>query len=77
MTAKTLVGGDPTGSDRRHQPELDKTKTVEKKEPIDNEFAPDPADGMEDDAARVGRMNQIMQGVARQAVLDPGDDMGL
>lgn len=68
---------DPTGSDRRHQPELDKAKTVEKKEPIDNEFAPDPADDMEDHAARVGRMNQIMQGVARQASLDPGDDMEL
>ncbi|MEO6780447.1 MAG: IncP-type conjugal transfer protein TraG, partial [Bradyrhizobium sp.] len=68
---------DPTGSDRRHQPELDKTKTVEKKEPIDNEFAPDPADDMEDDAARVGRMSQIVQGVARQALLDPGDGMGI
>ena len=68
---------DPTGSDRRHQPELDKTKTVEKKEPIDNEFTPDLFDDTEDDTVRVGRMNRIMGGVARQASLDPGDEMGL
>ncbi len=68
---------DPTGSDRRQQPELDKAKTVEKKEPLDNEFTPDPFDDMEDDMARVGRMDEIMWGVARQASLDPGDDMGL
>ncbi len=64
---------DPTGSERRHQPELSKAKTIEKKEPIDNEFAPDPDDDMEDDAARVSRINQRMRQVARQASLDPGD----
>ncbi len=64
---------DPTGSERRHQPELNKAGTVEKKEPIDNEFAPDPDDDMEDDTARVSRMNQRMRQVARQASLDPGD----
>ncbi|MEX0852232.1 MAG: conjugal transfer protein TraG [Bauldia sp.] len=64
---------DPTGSERRYQPELNKAGTVEKKEPIDNEFAPDPDDDMEDDTARVSRMNQRMRQVARQASLDPGD----
>jgi len=64
---------DPTGSERRHQPELSKSKTIEKKEPIDNEFAPDPDDDMEDDTARVSRMNQRMRQVARQASLDPDD----
>ncbi|MBI1260599.1 MAG: IncP-type conjugal transfer protein TraG [Rhizobiales bacterium] len=64
---------DPTESERRHQPELSKSKTIEKKEPIDNEFAPDPDDDMEDDATRVSRMNQRMRQVARQASLDPGD----
>ena len=64
---------DPTESERRHQPELSKSKTIEKKEPIDNEFAPDPDDDMEDDTARVSRMNQRMRQVARQASLDPGD----
>jgi type IV secretion system protein VirD4 len=68
---------DPTGSDRRRQPELDNTKTVEKKKPLDNEFTPDPFDDVEDNTARAGRVNQIMRGFARQASLDPGDDMGL
>ncbi len=64
---------DPTGSERRHQPELNKAGTVEKKVPIDNEFTPDPDDDMEDDTARVSRINQRMRQVARQASLDPGD----
>jgi type IV secretion system protein VirD4 len=68
---------DPTESERRRQPELSRTKTVEKREPIDNEFAPDAGDEMDDDAVRIGRMNRIMRGVARQASLDPGDDLGL
>ncbi len=64
---------DPTGSERRHQPELNKSKTIEKKEPIDNEFASDPDDDMEDDTARVSRINLRMRQVARQVSLDPGD----
>jgi type IV secretion system protein VirD4 len=55
----------------------DGAETVEKKEPIDNEFTPDPGDDMEDDAIRASRMNRVMQGVARQVSLDPGDDVGL
>jgi type IV secretion system protein VirD4 len=68
---------DPTKSERRHQPELNRAETVEKKGPIDNEFALDPGDDMDDDAIRASRMNRVMQGVARQVSLDPGDDMGL
>jgi type IV secretion system protein VirD4 len=68
---------DPTESERRHQPELNRAETVEKKGPIDNEFALDPGDDMDDDAIRASRMNRVMQGVARQISLDPGDDMGL
>ncbi len=68
---------DPTESERRHQPELNRAKTVEKKEPIDNEFTSDPGDDMEDNAIRASRLNRVMQGVARQVSLDPGDDMGL
>lgn len=68
---------DPTESERRQQPELNRAATVEKREPIDNEFEPNPGDGMEDDAIRASRLNRVMQGVARQVSLDPGDDMGL
>ncbi|WP_067732661.1 conjugal transfer protein TraG [Novosphingobium naphthalenivorans] len=67
---------DPKNSDHRRQPELNQ-ETVEKKQPIDNEFALDPIDELEEDAPRVGRMNDLMQGLARQASLDPGDDLGL
>ncbi len=68
---------DPTDSERRHQPELNKAKTVEKKEPIDNEFSPDTADDMEDDTASISRMDRTMRQVARQASLDPGDGVDL
>ena len=67
---------DPKNADRRRQPELSQD-AVEKKEPIENEFALDPADELEEDAPRIGRMNDLMQGIARQASLDPGDDLGL
>ena len=68
---------DPTGSEHRHQPELNKSGTVEKKAPIDNEFAADFGDDEEDDNARMSRMNQVMQGVARQVSLDPDDGLDL
>ncbi|GAJ29600.1 conjugal transfer protein TraG [Acidomonas methanolica] len=68
---------DPTGSEHRRQPELNEAKTVEKKEPIDNEFAADLDDDEPDDAARIGRMRDIMQGVARQASLDRGDGLDM
>jgi type IV secretion system protein VirD4 len=67
---------DPKNADRRQQPELSQG-TVEKQAPIENEFALDQVDEMEEDAPRIGRMSDLMQGVARQASLDPGDDLGL
>ena len=68
---------DTTGSERRHQPELTAVKPVEKKAPIDNEFDLDGPDDADDDAARAGRMNQVMLDVARQVSLDPNDRMDL
>jgi len=68
---------DPTGSERRRQPELNTVGTVEKKAPIDNEFGADLGDDEVDDSARMNRMNRVMQGVARQVSLDPGDGMDL
>ncbi|MEA1651272.1 conjugal transfer protein TraG [Nitrospirillum sp. BR 11164] len=69
--------GDPTGSERRHQPELERAAPVEKKAPIENEFDGGFDDEADDDAARISRANQIMQGVARQVSLDPNDGMEL
>ncbi|MEF3365633.1 conjugal transfer protein TraG [Methylocystis sp. 9N] len=68
---------DSTGSERRQQPELTAVKPVERKAPIDNEFDLDGPDDADDDAARAGRLNQVMQGVARQVSLDPNDGMDL
>ncbi|MBN8968161.1 MAG: conjugal transfer protein TraG [Rhizobiales bacterium] len=68
---------DPTGSERRQQPELTTARTIEKKAPIDNEFDIDRADDADDDAARASRLNQVMRGVARQVSLDPNDGMDL
>ncbi|WP_372090788.1 conjugal transfer protein TraG [Tistrella mobilis] len=70
-------GEDPTGSERRHQPELERAAPAEKKAPIENEFEVGLDDDAEDDAARISRANQIMQGVARQVSLDPNDGMEL
>ena len=68
---------DPTDSERRQQPELSQKRTVEKKAPIDHEFDADVLDEADDDSTRVSRMNQVMQGVARQVSLDPNDGMNL
>ncbi|MCK1627892.1 conjugal transfer protein TraG [Bradyrhizobium sp. 160] len=67
---------DPKTADRRRQPELARDN-VEKKELLDNEFASDFVDELDEDAPRIRRMSEMMQGVARQASLDPGDDLGL
>ena len=75
--ATGAVDEDPTGSERRHQPELERAAPVEKKAPIENEFEAGLDDEADDDAARISRANQIMQGVARQVSLDPNDGMEL
>lgn len=68
---------DPTESERRQQPELSRVQPVEKKAPIENEFEIDPSDDPDGDAVRNSRLTRVMQGVARQVSLDPGDDMEL
>ena len=69
---------DPTESERRRQPELNRAQPAEKSMPIDNPFEIDAdRDEVEDDAARNSRMNRLMQGVARQVSLDPNDGMDL
>ena len=68
---------DPTDSERRQQPELNRVEPVEKKAPLENEFEIGLADEAEDDAVHNSRMNRLLQGVARQVSLDPGDGMEL
>ncbi|TJW06839.1 MAG: conjugal transfer protein TraG, partial [Mesorhizobium sp.] len=70
--------GDPTGSERRLQPELNRARQVEKTAPIDNEFEINPVDDSDDDdAVRNRRLARLMQGMARQVSLDPDDGMEL
>ncbi|MFD2249796.1 type IV secretion system protein VirD4 [Pseudochelatococcus lubricantis] len=68
---------DPTDSERRQQPELNRAEPVEMKAPLENEFEIGLADDVEGDTVRNSRMNRLMQGVARQVSLDPGDGMEL
>jgi type IV secretion system protein VirD4 len=76
--AEQTADEDPTESERRQQPELSRVKPVEKKVPIDNPFEIDAdRDEADDDAIRNNRMNRLMQGVARQVSLDPGDNMDM
>ena len=67
---------DPKHADRRQQPELGQV-AVEKNALIENEFALDQIDESDEDTPRIGRMNDLMRGLAQQAALDPGDDLGM
>jgi type IV secretion system protein VirD4 len=68
---------DPTESERRHQPELSRMKSVEKSASVADEFDLDPPDDAQDDAARNQRLTRAMRGIARQVSLDPNDGMDL
>ncbi|MBZ7921512.1 conjugal transfer protein TraG [Ensifer adhaerens] len=77
-TTSATSDEDPTESERRHQPELNRVQPVEKKPPVENEFEIDvERDEDEDAAARNRRMTRMIQGVARQVSLDPNDGMEL
>jgi type IV secretion system protein VirD4 len=68
---------DPTGSEKRRQPEIIQPLAAEEKQTPTNEFRDEFADDADDDATRARRMTQIVQGVARQVSLDPNDGMDL
>jgi len=76
LEGEQIDAEDPKHADRRRQPELSQG-AVEKKAPIENEFALDEIDESDEDAPRIGRMNDLMRGLAQQAALDPGDDLGM
>ncbi|RUZ72997.1 hypothetical protein EN947_26790, partial [Mesorhizobium sp. M7A.F.Ca.US.003.02.2.1] len=65
-----------TESERRRQPELSRVEPVVKPT-TENEFEIDHLDDVEDDVARNRRLTRLMQGIARQASLDPGDGVDL
>jgi type IV secretion system protein VirD4 len=77
MSASAASEEDTTDSEQRRQPELSRTKPVEKKAPLENEFEIDPADDAQEETARTSGMNRMMQRMARQVSLDPNDGMEL
>ncbi|MCT7376329.1 conjugal transfer protein TraG [Chelativorans salis] len=68
---------DTTDSERRRQPELSRTKPVDKKATLENEFEIDPIDDDQEETARNSRMTRVMQRVARQVSMDPKDGLEL
>ena len=69
---------DPTGSERRQQPELARLPPSETAMPMTNEFEIEAPGGLEDiEAVQNRRLSTIGQNVARQVSLDPDDGMEL
>jgi type IV secretion system protein VirD4 len=77
LTASSEDSEDTTGSEKRRQPELNRPTTPEESLTTSNEFPDEFADDADDDATRVRRLTQIVQGVARQVSLGPNDGMYL
>ncbi|MER9401432.1 conjugal transfer protein TraG [Mesorhizobium sp. M0615] len=75
MSAPLATDDDTTDSERRRQPELSRVEQVVKPS-TGNEFEID-LDDVEDEVARNRRLARLMQGVARQASLDPGDGVDM
>ncbi|WP_323718550.1 conjugal transfer protein TraG [Paracoccus aminovorans] len=68
---------DPTESERRLQPELNRVKPVDKKKPIENEFEAGLSDDVDEEAVQNRRMVRHVQGIARQVSMNPNDGMDL
>ncbi|WP_226562253.1 conjugal transfer protein TraG [Salipiger thiooxidans] len=68
---------DPTESERRLQPELNRVKPVEKMKPIENEFEAGLGDDVDEEAVQNRRMVRHVQSIARQVSMDPNDGMDL
>ncbi|MGO4637005.1 conjugal transfer protein TraG [Mesorhizobium sp. 2RAF45] len=76
-SAPSATDDDTTASERRRQPELSRVEQVVKPS-TENEFEIDHLDDAdEDNVARNRRLTRLMQGIARQASLDPGDGVDM
>ena len=74
---ETAGDDDPTGSEKRKQPELARSRSPEKARPPENEFEFEPIDDADDDAVQNRRLARVMQGVAQQISMNPKDGMEL
>ncbi len=80
QAAGTTSSGDedPTGSERRQQPELARLPPSETAMPLANEFEIDALGDLEDiEAVQNRQLSKLGQDVARQVSLDPDDGMEL
>ncbi len=68
-------GNDPTGSERRQQPELSQKKSIEKKPPLNDEFGDRLSVAPDENVLRNNQMNRMRRQAARQASIDPFNDM--
>ncbi|MER9437223.1 conjugal transfer protein TraG [Mesorhizobium sp. M0618] len=76
-SAPSATDDDTTDSERRRQPELSRVEQVVKSS-TENEFEIDHLDEAdEDNVARNRRLTRLMQGIARQVSLDPGDGVDM
>ncbi len=75
-SAPSSADEDQTDPERRRQPELSRVELVVKPS-TENEFEIDHLDDVEDSVARNRRLTRHMQGIARQASLDPGDGVDM
>ncbi|QKC85524.1 conjugal transfer protein TraG [Mesorhizobium sp. NZP2077] len=75
-SAPAAADEDVTESERRRQPELGRAEPVVTPS-TENEFEIDHLDDVEDEVARNRRLTRLMQGIARQASLDPGDGVDM
>ena len=73
------AGDDPANAGIRRQPELPEHEDIEPVKPAPmSEFAfGEDTDHDDEETARVAELRRQMGGLARQASLDPGDDLGL
>lgn len=66
-----------TEKEKRQQPELDRVPPIEDSKPLDNEFEPDLEEPPDDRVMQASLFQQQARQIARQAALDPDDDIEL
>ncbi|WP_227287658.1 conjugal transfer protein TraG [Boseongicola sp. H5] len=69
--------GEDGEKEKRQQPELDRTQSVDESKLISNEFEPDLKEPSNDRAAQLGMFEQQARQIARQAALDPDDGIDM
>jgi type IV secretion system protein VirD4 len=75
--AAAVPDDDPANGGIRREPALPEHEAIARELPKPSPEFPHFDEGPDDEADRVEAMDQGLRSVARQAVLDPDDDLGL